>query len=235
MNTERDTPTRIGFIPEIKSINAKKRQVTHLISNDSVDRAGDIIDPQGWTLENYKRNPIVLLNHSYDVRDIIGKSVAIDTSKEGLYSTTEFGQHMVGEEAFLLVQAGLAKAWSVGFAPVKGHTMVRGASDEIECPVCMALKPKNSWATHFTAADLLEYSLVAIPMNQDVVMDAVKAGLTKAHVPLFFRNTEPETPSLDARHGANVPRDRAAVMREVVKRLRRHRCAAALRDVARNL
>ena len=54
-------------------------------STNSLDRAGDIIEPSAWTkggLENFKQNPILLFNHDYDRP--IGRAKEIEVSNEGL-------------------------------------------------------------------------------------------------------------------------------------------------------
>ena len=38
-------------------------KVSFVASTATPDRYGDIIDQRGWDLENYKKNPVVLLNH----------------------------------------------------------------------------------------------------------------------------------------------------------------------------
>src|SRR5687768_1151174 len=43
----------------------------YVMSDDTVDRMGDIIEPDGWVLTNFKRNPIALFGH--DSRFIVGK------------------------------------------------------------------------------------------------------------------------------------------------------------------
>ena len=46
-----------------ESVTSKQDTVSFVASTASPDRYGDIIDQKGWMLENYKKNPVVLLNH----------------------------------------------------------------------------------------------------------------------------------------------------------------------------
>ena len=39
------------------------RTMTFVISNGGVDGDNDTIDPSGWDLENFRRNPVVLWSH----------------------------------------------------------------------------------------------------------------------------------------------------------------------------
>jgi hypothetical protein len=34
-----------------------------VLSDKTKDRYGDVIDPKGWVLANFKKNPIALFNH----------------------------------------------------------------------------------------------------------------------------------------------------------------------------
>ncbi|MBP7570899.1 MAG: HK97 family phage prohead protease [Acidobacteria bacterium] len=193
--------TRCGFVPEVKAIDPNRQRVTHVISSASVDRAGDIIEPGGWKLGTYRKNPVVLLDHDYRVERIIGKAVDLDHDDENLYATTEFGSHPLGVEAFLLVEMGLARGWSVGFRAEKYHSIVDGKGETLNCCRCKAARTKTP-GFHYTQAELLEYSLVAIPMNPDAVTNAIQRGVSPAHIPLLFR-VGPAS-SCDARDGAKT-------------------------------
>ncbi len=37
--------------------------MTYVLSDATVDRYGDIIEPTGWMLDNFRRNPIALFGH----------------------------------------------------------------------------------------------------------------------------------------------------------------------------
>lgn len=220
-------PAYATFIPETKDINVAKREVTHLITNDSWDRAGDLVEEDGWDFDAYKRNAVVLADHRYSIFSIIGKSIGLDKGKEGIFSTTRFDQGGIGVEAFRLVEADLAKAWSVGFRGLEFESIMQGS--KAKCATCAKrmkvererlglddTEPVWLWGTHFTRQELMEYSLVAIPMNADIVSHAVSQGLvSKGHVPLFFRHshdlpvvpapapaTPPPAPEADANPGS---------------------------------
>lgn len=213
---EERPPAFATFIPELKEVNVGKRQVTHLITNDSWDRAGDLIDEGGWDFDAYKKNSVVLADHRYSIFSIIGRSVGLDKGKEGIFSTTEFDTGTVGSEAFRLVQADLARAWSVGFRGLEAETIMSGVKGK--CPICTKRmkqererlgvddnEPMWMWGLHYKAQELLEYSLVAIPMNADIVNNAVKDGLiSKGHVPLFFYSLDVAIKSHDHEHVPEV-------------------------------
>ncbi len=52
------------FATTIKDILVSSQTLTMVISDDSEDREGDIIEAAGWLLDAYKANPVVLFAHS---------------------------------------------------------------------------------------------------------------------------------------------------------------------------
>jgi hypothetical protein len=203
---QRSRPAHFAtFVPDVKAVDVTTRSVTHLITNDSWDRAGDTIDEDGWEFDDYKRNPVVMADHRYSIFSVIGVNTAIDKGKGGVYATTRFDDQGLGAEAFRLHTAGLVRAWSVGFNSRKGHSINDGA--KAKCPTCVKRRKAElariggegedfvyirGW--HFLEQALLEYSLVAVPCNQDIVSNAIREGLVaKAHAGLFF-----EVPTHDA-------------------------------------
>lgn len=163
-----------------------------------MDRAGDIVNPDGWDLRNYEKNPVVLVDHDYRIEKIIGRGI-VKADSEGLWAETQFADTELAETAFHLHANGFARAWSVGFAPIKGHSTREGK--EGDCEVCGGIK-NPGYGMHFTKQELLEYSLVSVPMNPEAVTQALEQGIcSKALAPVFFRefNEEPTTaPSIDA-------------------------------------
>ena len=57
------------------SQNEKQRQISYLVSDETVDRMGDIIKVGGWDLKSYKQNPVVLWSHDGSRVPPIGRSV----------------------------------------------------------------------------------------------------------------------------------------------------------------
>jgi len=184
-------------VPEIKAIDVDERTVTHVISNDRIDRGGDIVEPGGWNLADFKKNPVVLADHDYKIGSIIGRAEKVEQTKSGLLTTTRFDDVGLGNHAFRLISEGFLKAFSVGFKPIKAHSVRAGSMKK--CAKCVRARDlqvegmseqeaESVWirGTHFEEQELLEYSAVAIPMNPDAVLQAVQAGLDREAVPAFF-------------------------------------------------
>lgn len=216
------------FAPDLKDVNESKRQITHLISTAKLDRAGDIVDVEGWDLRSYRRNPVVVADHSYSIGALIGTGKPFK-GEDGLYSTTTFADTELGEQAWELARQRIARGWSVGFQVIKGgsHRMSESAED---CETCAKVK-NPGWGVHFTKQELLEYSLVAVPMNPDTVTHAMDTcGVTQKTLNVFFR---PEGEDV-SRRGSQRPADRRArFLNQVAGRILRHATASALARGAR--
>lgn len=171
-NPECFFPNQRAFVHnEIKAVNKTTREILHTISTNSKDRVGDIVEPRGADLSNYLRNRIVMANHDYRIEMAIGKAISITQEESALVARTAFLETPLGEAAFRLAQEGIG-GWSIGFRPIKYAVM----EDE----------SGTRRGYRFTKWELLEYSMVAIPMNQDAVMNCVQRGLIQeSQVPIF--------------------------------------------------
>lgn len=146
-------------------------RLRYTITTDTEDRAGDVIIPTGWRLKNYQRNPIVLFNHEYGEvagsPPAQGRTLLIEQFDHGLRAVVEFHRKTrFNEELYVLSRDGFFPATSVGFWPTK--------------------RPKErdtTWGGKgliFEEQDMLEWSLVAVPMNPEVYQMAMKRGLVRA-------------------------------------------------------
>ena len=201
---------------EIKAANKKEREILHLISTGATDRAGDIVEPGGADLSNYLSNPIVLLNHDYDASKIIGKATSVTVEDDKIYARTKFRDTDLGREAFGLASEGLG-GWSIGFRPIEYDSI----QDE---------KGNKTRGFRFSKWELLEYSLVAVPMNQEVVQNMVQRGLVAPeHLREFVVLPDPPVPT--APEPAKVDPGQVSEINRVLRRLERHNAALYLKDL----
>lgn len=193
----------------VKAVDEEKREVVHLITNPAVDRVGDIVDPKGVDLTNYVKNPVVMADHHYSIGAVIGKATDISVGDDGITARTQFRDTPLAREAFALSVEGLG-GWSIGFRPTVSHSIREGK--RAACKVCEARwkeatrgkDPADAWVGgwHFTGWEMLEYSSVAIPMNPDIVNNAVKRGLVSPdHVRSFFLVSEAEAQPVESTAG----------------------------------
>lgn len=125
------------------------RTVKFIMSTEEFDRAGDSVALEGWVLDNYQRNPIVLWSHDYE-KPPIGKCVQIGIEGRNLAGYVQFATADVNPFAdtiFKLVEGGFINAGSVGFKPLDAPRINdRGGLD-------------------FTRQELLEFSIVGVPCH----------------------------------------------------------------------
>lgn len=132
-----------------------------VISTGSVDRDRDRVFPQGGKLENYLRNPIVQWGHNYyEPWATIGRSRTLEVNESGIVA--DFELRPAANDAdpqsiiLLLWEQEFVRTASIGFKP---ETAV----------------PNDLGGYDFTSWDLLEWSLVPIPANQDALRLAAKS------------------------------------------------------------
>lgn len=146
-----------------------------VLSDATVDRYGDVVDPAGWSLANFKKNPIALFGHSggfpigkwADVRVEGGRLV-------GRLVLAAKGTSSRLDEIISLVEQGILRAVSVGFRPLKSEP----------------IDPAKPWgAQRYTKSELLETSLVSVPANPAAIALAKSLNLSPEIMDLAFGNT----------------------------------------------
>jgi phage head maturation protease/predicted RNA-binding Zn-ribbon protein involved in translation (DUF1610 family) len=190
---------------EVKALEEGNFEVT--ASSGKTDRLGDTIDPKGWYLTNYKKNPVILWSHSsggFGTAAIppVAKAdkVWVENEKElkikGHFADTPFAQ-----ELRTLVEGGFLNAVSVGFLPlveeekgdieIEEKTYRRATDEEIEKGVY------REDGEHFTKQELLEVSWVSVPALATALVSARKEMklplLTKALEEAKSKDAEEET------------------------------------------
>jgi hypothetical protein len=176
--TPTDVVLRKAYTCEkIVTVDATARQKQFVISTASVDREGDTVAPEGWVLDDYQANPVVLWAHDGE-QPPIGQTVrmGVDGSRK-LLSVVQFAPREVYEFAdtiYQLVDGGYIRAASVGFLPIEfqfdSHREGSGFA-----PPC-----------NFTKQALLEWSVCPVPANPAPCAlrrrrAGAPAGLGRAH------------------------------------------------------
>jgi len=159
---------RLKTRTEIKLSHEDDRTVDFTISTATKDRDGDTIDPKGWILTNFLKNPVVLFGH--DNRSLpIGRAENIRLEGGALKASVKFAtkeMNKLADSVFQMVKAGFLNATSVGFAPV-----------EFE---------RGDGGIQFTKQELLEFSIVPIPSNPEALVTA--KGLDLSPVKDWFKD-----------------------------------------------
>lgn len=152
----------ITEIEEVKEPDTAELTLQFVISTGSVDRDQDTISADGWKLENYMRNPVVLFAHDYRSLPV---ARAPQTWMEGgkLRSRAQFTPkdlYPFGYMVYEFYKQGFMKAISVGFQPLK-----------------YAFSADRERGVDFLEQDLLEYSAVPVPSNPEALLDAKSKGI----------------------------------------------------------
>ncbi len=159
------------FASKIKAVNFEKGTVDVIMSDASIDRYREVIDPRAWKkgLANYKKHPVLLSSHNYHgLTNQIGKAETIKVNKEGqLEARMKYFIGKGNDEAdwgFFLAEEGVA-AYSVGFIPKKYVWSGDGDFDDLAKELGYSAKEAAGIRVIFTEVELLENSQVLVPAN----------------------------------------------------------------------
>jgi hypothetical protein len=163
-----------------------------IISTGQPDRAHDRVNPTGGRIANYMSNPVVQWGHNYaDPWATVGNTLSLETASEGVISDFKLRPAANDADPQNIVRLLWAGSWiktaSVGFVPLEQVPNDLGGVDYV------------SW-------ELLEWSLVPVPMNPGALALAMKGmgamlELREGRV-LSARNRELITGAVDAMRAA---------------------------------
>lgn len=156
---------RGGFNVEVKaSDDAESRSLTFTISTPTVDRMGDTIAVDGWKLESFRKNPVVLWAHDAESLPVAkAPKVWIEGGK--LKAEAEFtppGMARFNDTVFDMYKQGFLSAVSVGFMPLR-----YAFTDD----------PQRRFGIDFLEQELLEFSAVPVPANAEALVEGRAAGI----------------------------------------------------------
>nr|WP_249403662.1 phage major capsid protein [Sphingomonas sp. CFBP 13720] len=144
------------------------------MSDATVDRYGDIVEPAGWKLTSFKRNPIALFGH--DSAFPIGnwKNVRVENGElVGDLEMLPEGKSSRVDEIRAFLEAKMIRAVSVGFRGIKAEPLANGGLRYIE-------------------SELVECSVVAIPANPNALSIAKQLNLSRDTQRMIFVETDTE-------------------------------------------
>lgn len=149
----------------IQVIKQAKNSGTIRITTSAYDREDDRVFPRGGQLDNYRANPVVQWGHKYEEPwQTIGRTISLDVQDEWIDVEFELrpaaNEHDPQNIILLLWEGNWIRTASIGFKPLKVKGNDRSAYD-------------------FTQWELLEWSLVPIPANQEALRLAMKSLQTK--------------------------------------------------------
>jgi HK97 family phage prohead protease len=128
----------------------RRRRIKGFANTATVDRGGDFVDPKAFksSLDSFMTNPVVFLNHDWSTP--IGLVEDAKITSKGLQVEVEIAEGLpVSDQVWKMIDLGLLNSFSIGFKPI-----------EMEYN-------KEMDAMHIKDLELLEVSVVTIPMNKD--------------------------------------------------------------------
>ena len=144
---------------KLKENTDKKQMEIEGFANKAVtDRIGDLIPKEAWELDNFIKNPIIFFNH--DSEHPIGKAIKVEPHEDGLKIKIRLSRTKEGKVPYVrdLISEGILRSFSVGF---DDHGSSEKNSDGINV---------------IKRAELIETSVVCVPMNQDSLFTVVGGG-----------------------------------------------------------
>jgi len=149
-------------------LNSEGRLGRAVITSLVEDRDGDVVVPSGAITENYEKNPVVLLNHNHGGLPI-GRTSKLERQKKKIVAEWEFAradENPLAEYAYKLWAGGFLNATSIGFLPREIIT-----ADEADGK----FGGIRFSGLAFPEWELLEFSVVTVPANQEALRtDSVK-------------------------------------------------------------
>ena len=145
------------------------------ITDNSLDRQGEIVDPDGMDFTNFMQNGVVLYGHAYQGIDSIpvGKIASLSLIHENERKKLDAGFVFQGDDVTPLISA-VRKSWERGFLnTVSIGFLAKEYNDNI-----------------ITKSELLEFSIVPVPANP---MALRLNGFTDAEVKALGVDVTPET------------------------------------------
>lgn len=145
-----------------------------VMSDESVDRMGDVIEAKGWKLSNFRKNPIALFGHRSDFPIGHWTEVKVEAGRLiGRLNLLPAGISERLDEIRAAVEAGVLRAVSVGFHSDKAEQMATGG-------------------LRFKSQELVECSLVSVPANPNALALAKALNLSDDAQQVIFGKSADE-------------------------------------------
>lgn len=160
------------FAAEVKAVEGE-RALNVTITTNTVDRSGDIVEPKGAKLANFRKNPVVLMAHDYQGLPI-GKASNLEKTENGINAKVTFpeeGMHPLADTIYNMYKQKYMRAWSIGFIPIKSEDIVDD-DEKDKKGGCVGCRGRR-----FLKWELLEFSACPVPNNPDTTTNMITKGI----------------------------------------------------------
>ena len=131
-----------------------------IASTATLDRYHEVIEPAGWRLDSYRRNPVFQNAHNYgDILFTLGKALMTEVRSvgggEALCQRIQFATEVnpVARIAYGLYKGGFLNAVSVGFIPLRWEDGGERLRQRARGPGSAAAVPRAGTAGGFGGGD----------------------------------------------------------------------------------
>jgi hypothetical protein len=152
---------------EAEDVEGATRTKRFVFSDASVDHSNDSIDPKGWDLSVFNRNPVALFSHM-SWEPPIGRASNVMVQNDQLVGDIEFASADVYEFADTIYR------WSTA-VPERGFG--RASSPRSGCS---AATRTGLMASTSRSSSLLEISVCPVPCNPNALNEARSMGINTA-------------------------------------------------------
>lgn len=174
---------------QIRVVDAASRTLRVRITDATLDRYRDKVDPRGADVAQFERNPVVPWVHDYWSLPV-ARDTGLELQATAIYGNPQFptrDEYEFADTVYRLCVAGYVNAASIGFMPTKwAFDEERRGYDILE------------W-------DLWEYSIVPLPANPSCLIEARSAGIDIAPIAKWAEETLAATNGV----GSWVPKEDA--------------------------
>jgi HK97 family phage major capsid protein/HK97 family phage prohead protease len=157
-----------------KTHAASVTEMEFVLSDETVDRMGEVVSSDGWDIASFQKNPIALFSH--DPRFPIGKWHDLRVEGKALRGRLQLAPEGTSEridEIRRLIDADILKAVSVGFRPTQ--------SEPLDPESRGLFAPQR-----YLKQELVECSLVSVPANPNALAVVKALKISPATVDLVF-------------------------------------------------
>jgi HK97 family phage prohead protease len=147
-------------ISEIKSVDSGHEVAGYVSTYGNVDHGGDVVLRGAFDTTLAAKLPVRFL-FAHDTRQIIGLPLELKSDDNGLFGRFKISQTTLGRDVHTLLKDGALDSFSIGYVPTD-------------------VAYDDAGSRLLKSIDLLECSVVAMPMNAKAMVTAVKADETSA-------------------------------------------------------
>ena len=178
-----------------------------VLSDETVDRHGDIVRASGWDLKGFRKNPIALFGHAHDQILGVWKNVRVEGKRLiGRLQLAEEGTSALVDTTRRLIEQRILRAVSVGFQALEYE----------------ARNADAPWkGIDIKQAALHEVSVVAVPANPNALALAKACSPNPDILGTLLVRTDEATPESLETFGRLVTKDETPNLDRARSRLER--------------